>query len=69
MAGDTAQTVARGVSFRFQALKNLLYRYYMGLGAGQAPGQAQAAVSEILQVSEEGEKVLLHPLLLSTSYC
>ncbi len=29
LAGDTAQTIAKGVSFRFEALKDVLYHAFL----------------------------------------
>ncbi|KXZ52835.1 hypothetical protein GPECTOR_8g218 [Gonium pectorale] len=66
LAGDTAQTIAKGVSFRFEALKDVFYHFFM-------KGQLQPKVPEVTpllqnfrthaQISRLAHFGVLEPLL------
>ncbi|CAI5511533.1 unnamed protein product, partial [Closterium sp. Naga37s-1] len=40
-AGDTAQTIARGVDFRFQDVRRLFYELFLGKGVASAAGRVE----------------------------
>ncbi|GJR23596.1 UvrD-like helicase, ATP-binding domain, P-loop containing nucleoside triphosphate hydrolase [Tanacetum coccineum] len=48
-AGDTAQTIARGIDFRFQDIRSLFYREFLIAGTS---GKPKGLVSEIQQLKQ-----------------
>ncbi|GKA24657.1 UvrD-like helicase, ATP-binding domain, P-loop containing nucleoside triphosphate hydrolase [Tanacetum coccineum] len=49
-AGDTAQTIARGIDFRFQDIRSLFYKEF--LSTGTSGKQEKGLVSEIFQLKQ-----------------
>nr|XP_043619930.1 uncharacterized protein LOC122591746 [Erigeron canadensis] len=49
-AGDTAQTIARGIDFRFQDIRSLFYKEF--LATGISGKQGKGCVSEIFQLKQ-----------------
>ncbi|GKD65483.1 UvrD-like helicase, ATP-binding domain, P-loop containing nucleoside triphosphate hydrolase, partial [Tanacetum coccineum] len=49
-AGDTAQTIARGIDFRFQDIRSLFYKEFLSTGTSRE--QHKGLVSEIKQLKE-----------------
>nr|GEX43862.1 UvrD-like helicase, ATP-binding domain, P-loop containing nucleoside triphosphate hydrolase [Tanacetum cinerariifolium] len=48
-AGDTAQTIARGIDFRFQDIRSLFYKEFLSTRTGK---QEKGVVSEIFQLKQ-----------------
>ncbi|MCL7045377.1 hypothetical protein MKW94_013410, partial [Papaver nudicaule] len=55
-SGDTAQTIARGIDFRFQDIRSLFYNEFLcdsqNNGEGKVKDKDQSRISEIFQLSQ-----------------